>query len=356
MKHTFLLFTSGLFLFSSGCKKEDTNENESATVTSAEVLNDFAHSLALPNYNDIRTKANALKTSVDQLESSPTDANLAQARNAWRETRKAWEQAEGFLFGPVEDFDYDPAMDDWPVNKVDLDSLLISNNSLTLSDIDLLPTSLKGFHPIEYLIFGIGGNKTASQITVREMKYLASLTQSLFNTTNALYNSWDTGQTGNFTDELLSAGSGSSRFATRKEAFITIASAMAGICDEVANGKMEVPLAAQDSTLEESQFSHNSTADFKNNIIGVKNVYFGNYISDGIGLNEIVKSKNLSLHNKLQSQITTAISSLNSIDANYGAAIYYQQFQVRNAQDAINALKTTIENDLMNFIHSNITD
>lgn len=237
-----------------------------------------------------------------------------------------------------------------------MDSLLASANTLSLSDIHVLPASLKGFHPIEYLLFGIGGSKTATDITAREKMYLVSLAESLYNTTTDLRNSWDVNQPGNFTNQFITAGNGSSRFATRKDAFLAMVSAMAGICDEVANGKMEEPLAAQDSTLEESQFAHSSTSDFKNNIIGIRNVYLSRYFGDGHGLDEIVAAKNLSLDNALKSQITVAINSFNAINSNYGAAIYTQQVQIHNAQDAINTLRATIEADLTNFVHTYIKD
>jgi uncharacterized iron-regulated protein len=324
------------------------------TATEKEVLTDFAHVLVSPNYLDIETKAGALNSAVQTLMSSTTDANLSAARTAWREVRQPWEQCEAFLFGPVEDFNFDPAMDTWPVNRVDLDSLLASSNLLTVADIDDLPESLKGFHPIEYLLFGIAGTKQASALTSRELEYLSALTQNLYNTTAALRLSWDVNEAGNFTHELINAGESSQRFDSQKDAFIAIVAAMAGICDEVANGKMEDPLIAQDSTLQESQFAHNSTADFKNNLIGVLNAYLGKYSDDGHGLNELVAAKNLALDNTLQQQMNIAISSFDQIDSNYGAAIYTQQVQIHNAQDAINNLRETLEGDLMNFVLTNI--
>ena len=118
-------------------------------------------------------------------------------------------------------------------------------------------------------MFGSGGSKIAADFTIREKTYLVSLTQSLYNTTTELRNSWDPSITGNFSTQLITAGNGGLRYATRKDAFIAIVSAMAGICDKVAGGKMEDPLIAQDSTLEESQFAHNSTEDFRNNLISV---------------------------------------------------------------------------------------
>ncbi|MEP7197328.1 MAG: imelysin family protein [Saprospiraceae bacterium] len=338
------------------CKDENNNNNGNNTVLETQILTDFAHILANPNYQDIQAKANTLRIAIQNLNNLSNEENLNLARIAWRETRSSWEKAEGYLFGPVDDYNYDPAMDDWPVNKVDLDSLLASNNPLTLSDIDALPTSLKGFHPIEYVLFGLGGSKIATQLTTREKLYMVSLSQSLYNTTSDLRNSWDVNQSGNFTNQLINAGNGSSRFATRKEAFILIATSMAEICDEVANGKMEEPLAALDSTLQESQFSHNSTADFKNNIIGIQNAYHSKFFDDGHGLNELIVSKNISLDNKIQSQITTALNSFNAINSNYGLAIHTQVVQIHNAQNAINALKVSLEDDLINFIQTNVHD
>src|SRR5476649_888745 len=124
-------------------------------------------------------------------------------------------------------------MDDWPVNKVDLDSLLASNNPLGVSDIDPLPTTLKGFHAIEYVIFGVGSTKKAAAITAREKVYLASLTQSLYNTTTQLRNSWDPSQPNNFTLQVTNAGNGSTRFTSRKAFFLTLIGSMSDICNEV---------------------------------------------------------------------------------------------------------------------------
>ena len=99
---------------------------------------------------------------------------------------------------------------------------------------------------------------------------------------------------------------------------------MAHICDEVANNKMEVPLAAHDSELVESQYAHNATTDFGNNIKGVQNVYMCKYTSTGKSLHDLVKAKNLSLDNELQQKFEAAIGSFNSITIPYEQAIVSQ--------------------------------
>ncbi len=353
MKKLFFISVSVILMLFSACTRKVKQPPADTKVSELDVLTDFAHVLVNPNYQDIQSKAFALNSAVQTLSASTTDANLLIARNAWRAVRVPWEQCEAYLFGPVEDFNYDPATDTWPVNTVELDSLLASTNPLTLADIDALPYSLKGYHPAEYLLFGVGSSKTAAQITPRQLQYLVSLTQSLYNSTTALRNSWDVAQPGNFTEQLITAGTGSTHFASRKDAFVAIVTSMASICNEVANGKMEDPLAAHDSTLVESQYAHNATEDFTNNMIGIKNAYRCQYVSTGKSLHDLVASYDLSLDNTILAQIDAAIAALSAIDPDYGKAIFTQVGQIQQAQSAINTLESTL-NLLNNFIQTTI--
>lgn len=351
------LILAGIILVAVSCKK-NTSDDESVDfkVLEKAILNDFTHVVALPNYLDLKIKAVDLKDAILNLNNQPTDSNLTVARNVWKNLREPWEQSESWLFGPVEDLNFDPEIDSWPVNRVDLDSLLAGSAVLDLPAIQGFQSTLKGFHSLEYLIFGTDGNKTAAQLTTREREYMTGLSLHLEDVAAQIYNRWDFTQPDNYSSEVIHAGAGSQVFLTRRDAFITIISAMAGICDEVANGKMEEPLVAQDSTLEESQFAKNSVVDFRNNLIGVEHVYFGKYKTDGMGMNEWVASKNLALDNKIQQQIAIALASFNNITLPYSLAIYSQQIQILNCQHAINDLKTTLENELLPFIQAQMTE
>ena len=350
-KKIFLLIFA-LFISSISCKKENSNDPENETpVSNTEVLTDFANVLAKPNYADIKTRAGLLATAIDSLYANPNSANLNTAQQAWRSIRIPWEQAEGYLFGPAEDYNYDPATDTWPVNTAELDSLLASSNPLELADIEALQYSLKGYHPIEYILFGVGGSRTPSELTARNLKYVVSLSQSLYNSSASLVTHWDS-----FAVQLSTAGAGSTRYTTRKDAFLAIVGAMQGICDEVANGKMQTPLEQGDSSLVESQYAHNATIDFRNNIVGIENAYYGRYNGIyGKSIHNLVAATASSLDHSIEGQLTAAIAALDAIDPNYGYAIYYQQGQIIAAQQSINSL-----NDLLllleNFIQTHITD
>jgi uncharacterized iron-regulated protein len=132
---------------------------------------------------------------------------------------------------------------------------------------------------------------------------------------------------------------------------------MSDICNEVANEKMQTPFAAQDSTLDESSFSHNSVTDFTNNITGILNAYQSKYNNTGgHSLSELVASKNASLNNTLLSQMRAAIASFQTITVSYEKAIYTQKNQVKSVQATINTLKASLDGDLNNFVKVNIKD
>ncbi len=357
MNKLIVTFLAATILFTA-CKKKDDTKTTEVPFTEMEqtVLNDFTNKVAVPGYSDLQSKADILYTSLNELNTNTSEDKLTAARAAWKDLRTTWEQCEGFLFGPVEDNDYDPNMDTWPTDYHQMDSLLASANSLTVSDVQGFTLSLRGFHPIEYIIFGVGGTRTAASITARQKLYMISLATDLKTTCNALYDSWV--GTGKFSEKVTKAGNGSDKYAKRQEVYLAIVGAMAGICGEVAEGKMLEPFGANisfaDSNIVESPYSGNSAVDFKNNVVGLKNVYMGK--SEGKGLSYLVASKNKDLDNRIQAQINAAINSFNNITLPYGQAIFSQRTQVQATMDALGTLKTTLEGDLTTFVQQYITD
>lgn len=352
-KHLILIPAVALLVFSACKKSDDTGNGQTATETS--VLNNFVDGVARPQYNDLAAKSDALYNSIVALQSNTTDANLTTARTAWKDMRGVWERCEGFLFGPVEDDNYDPFMDTWPTDYVQMDSLLSSTHTLTVQDIEDITLSLRGFHPIEYIIFGQNGSRTAAGITARQKEYMVSLATDLKNNCNKLASSWNASE-GNYGAQLTSAGTSGSKYASRKEVFLAMVDGLIDICEEVGEGKMEEPYAQQDPQKVESPYSGNSVADFKNNIIGLQNVYLGKYTTDGDGINDLIAMGNVALDNKLQSQMTAAISSFDNISHPYEQAIFDQKTQIQQTQAALAALKTTLEDELKPYINTTIKD
>jgi predicted lipoprotein len=354
MKNLFFAAASLLLITVTSCNKASTSTSSSASnfdslITTA--LVDFTNNSAISGYSKLSANASILNSAIQTLNATSTDDNLATAKTAWLNMRQTWEQCEGFLFGPIEDNDYDPNMDTWPTDYNQMDSLLASSNALEVSDIQNLTLSLRGFHPIEYLIFGNHGSRKAADLTARQKKYMISLATDLTNTCNALYLSWTSAPT-NFAEQVTGAGTSNSKYAKKQDVYMAIVGAMSDICDEVGASKMKEPFEAKDSFLVESPYSGNSLTDFKNNIIGAQNVYLG--VNGGKGLKDLVAAKNKSLDNTIQAQFTAAINSFNNITVVYEEAIFTQRTQVQQTMDALATLQSTIENQLVPFVQQNI--
>jgi len=362
MKKTLLiagLATVTLF----ACKKDDGDNNASAEdfkTTEQKALIDFVDVVAVPQYTDLSAKADALNAAVVALNTTPTDNNLANARTAWIDMRSVWEQCEGFLFGPVEDDYYDPSMDTWPTDYRQMDSLMSSTSTLSQSIIQTITYSLRGFHPLEYILFGANGSRKAVDITPRQKEYMLVLAQDLKDNCQQLATSWSP-MGGNYAGTVKTAGYGSTKYTTRHEVYKAIADGLVTICGEVGEGKMQDPLGANagaaDSQLVESPYSGNSVSDFKNNIVGLENVYLSRYGSrNGKSLSDVVKANNQSLDNTIRTQITAAINSFNLITLPYEQAIYSQRTQIQQTQTALATLQATLDVDLHKYIDQYIKD
>ena len=363
-----ILFSSTitLSLFLGACSKSSNSgaSTESFTSVETDVINAFVKTTALPQYDSLVSTGTALNTAITTLNSNPTAANLQAAQTAWRSMRTVWERCEGFLIGPVEAYDYDPNSDTWPTDYHQMDSLLASSNTLTVSDVQNLPQTLRGYHPIEYLIFGVGGTRTVSDLDTRHMQYLVSLSSDLLsNDVSPLLNSWISAPV-NYSQVILTAGTGSTVYKTKQAFFLDIVgdNGMAGICNEVGeqdqSGKMYNPYINKDSTLTESPYSGTSLADFKNNIIGLQQVYMG--LNGGKGLKDLVAAKNTSLDAQIQSAITSAVNSFDNISGltneRYEEAIFDKRGQVLQTMTTLNSLQTLLANDLTNFVKQYVQD
>jgi predicted lipoprotein len=354
MKRLLILPLAVLLAFAA-CKKSDNNDMPDQQATEASVLSHFVEHVARAQYDDLSAKADALHASVQALQSNATDDNLNAARDAWKDMRAVWERCEGFLFGPVEDDNYDPYMDTWPTDYIQMDSLLASSSSLTLQDVEGMTLSLRGFHPVEYILFGRNASRKAADLTPRQMQYLVSLTEDLRNNCGKLAASWSEAD-GNYGAHLLNAGGTDSKYASRREVFLAMTDGLIDICEEVGEGKIEEPFVQQDPQKVESPYSGNSIADFKNNIVGLQNVYLGRYNSDGPGINDLVALGNVALDNKLQTQITAAINSFDNITHPFEQAIFDQKPQILQTQAALAELKATLEEELKPYLNQVVKD
>lgn len=127
------------------------------------VVDSYVDNVVLPTYRSLRDRNADLHTAVAAFKAAPSDANFANACNAWLEAREPWECSEAFLFGPVDALGLDPNMDSWPLDQDAIVQILNSGNydDLNWTDGDNddkieAVQSVRGFHTLEFLLFKDG--------------------------------------------------------------------------------------------------------------------------------------------------------------------------------------------------------
>lgn len=300
-----------------------------------------------------------------------TTAQVEAAGQAWKQAREYWERSEAWLYGPAGDYDVDPHIDSWPLDKNALDRLLANAGEMAKMDTEGVYISsqdygLLGFHALEYMLFaleGTGMSQTskphAANYTAQELSYITGVSGDLRNQCIILEAAWRgeqnislakqkilddvrslTGISQNneyyrlalndlanglcYANEMNTPVEGSgSDFVNYLEAAQTmIVDGIQNIANEVGNVKIGNPTGQglsddtqYDPDYIESPYSLNSINDFKGNIISIEYAYCGLQSSKEYNNGEmLVKPVSYSL--------STYVASLNAdLDNRVRAAI-----------------------------------
>ncbi|MDR1876738.1 MAG: imelysin [Flavobacteriaceae bacterium] len=309
-------------------------------------------------YVDLAGKAAVLKDAIDALQIG-NDAALQTAKEAWRAAREPWELSESFLFGPVKTpEDIDAAIDSWPVDVSEINAIFNSGIPITL-DVISANEETRGFHTLEYYLWGIDGNKTASELTAREIEYLKVVALDLKNKTQYLANEWSPSG-GNYSGQLINANVNNPYYRSQKDALKTLVAQMIVIADEVGTNKIEVPLNGNLGSAkpdeEESRFSKNSLLDFADNIRSIQNLYLGSYKSavSGKGITHVIAPLNPELDDLVKAKIIAAIEAIEAIPVSFTDAIINNRSAVENAQEKVGELSEVLEKQLTTYISDNL--
>lgn len=328
-----------------------TSSEESADdpVDFTPVLASVGENVIYPTYSDLAQKAAALETAVLALDTTVNASRLNAARSAWRAARAPWEESEGFLFGPVDTKGIDPSIDSWPLDSASLKNILAGTATLNVNYVALQVDEVKGFHAIEYLLFGIDSTKT--RLTARELAYAQSAATYFRVRTDTLKAAWNPAG-GNFLAQFTQAGTGSTVYRSKRAAAEELLDGMVAICDEVGAGKISEPFN-HGPDKEESRFSRNSSTDFANNIRSVRNVYQGAYgmiLTKGAfvatpGVGAWLDSVNAPLGVRVRGEIDSAISKIEQV-GDFTAALTTGRPKIEAARAAVLTLMNTLDRDV----------
>jgi predicted lipoprotein len=258
--------------------------DEPAALNASPVVANLVDGVIVANYRDLEQRAAALVTALTSLQAAPADeSRLDEAQARWKAARAPWERGEAYLFGPVDSLGIDPAMDSWPLNTADLRAFVNANPAPTQALVENASDELRGFHALEYLLFGDGvadNDKAASELSTLDVEMAIAQALALQARTQDLRRAWTDGlgTAPAHANVLKQPGTGRP-YASWSAVLEELINAAIGLVDEVASVKLAGPLGATqadaDPTLEESQYSWNTLDDLWNNLQGVLEIHTG---------------------------------------------------------------------------------
>lgn len=322
------------------------------------VLNHYSD-LAHAMYSDSLTTAKKLQSSLEALVNKPTVAHLENARSAWIAARAPYQQTEVYRFGNSIVDDWEGKVNAWPLDEGLIDyvaasygaesednplynSNVIANTRLTLSGKvidttnitkDLLANTLHeiggveanvatGYHAVEFLLWGQdlngtqagAGNRPASDFDVkncswgnceRRGQYLLTAGALLIDDLTWMVEQW--------------TEKGAARAELLKDEQAGISSILTGMGSlsygELAGERIKLGVLLHDPEEEHDCFSDNTHNSHYYDILGIQNVYTGNYKTisgktlSGPSISTLVSSKNANVAKALDTKINASLAA-----------------------------------------------
>lgn len=316
--------------------------------------------IAQAAYSESLTTAQALSSAVDALIASPSDETLAAARKAWLSARRPYQQTEVYRFGNAIVDDWEGRVNAWPLDEGLIDYVdagygsenpenafytanVIANPKIIAGgrEIDateitpaLLSEELQevgeieanvatGYHAIEFLLWGQdlngtgpgAGNRPATDYDTanctggncdRRAAYLRAATDLLLDDLKEMADAWTPG------------GAARAELADKGEAggLATIFTGMGSLSyGELAGERMKLGLMLHDPEEEHDCFSDNTHMSHYDNVIGIRNVWFGRYEGfagtsvEGASLRDLVAAKDVAVADDLTAKLDASLAA-----------------------------------------------
>ena len=363
-----VLATMGFSFSSCGNDNDEPDPNQLDSKKTA-IITQYVNGVVVPTYKSLADEANELATLCQELRDNPTQSKVQECCNKWISARKFWELSEAFLFGAAADYNIDPHIDSWPLQKSQLDNIL--NNSALIAALDeegagadafaTLGYGLLGFHAVEYVLFRDGAARNVDDISERELIYNAAVAQDLANQTVRLEASWagmnkisnakrsqledyELEPSFNYGENMIDAGkAGNSLYKTQLAAMQQILTGASDISDEVGNTKITDPVNSGNVLDVESWYSWNSIADFTDNIRSVRNAYYGS-LDGSVNNNSMaayMNKVNATLDGNVRTAIDNALKEVSNMPAPFRN--HLSKSETQKAVDACNKLLDALD-------------
>ena len=358
-----------------------------AAPTGRDVLDTYAD-IALAGYEDSLTTAKELEAKIEAFLADPTEAKLAETKAAWLAARVPYQQTEVFRFGNRIVDDWEGKVNAWPLDEGLIDyvardygttseenplyvaniianpSVRISGRTVDASKItkELLSETLHeaggveanvatGYHAIEFLLWGQdlngteegAGARPASDYDVanctggncdRRAQYLRAVTGLLVDDLTWIVAQW---KADGAARKALTADS-------EAQGLVAIFTGLGSLSyGELAGERMKLGLLLNDPEEEHDCFSDNTHNSHYYDLIGIRNVYFGQYeridgsMVSGPSVSDLVKAKDADIDVRVRNALDQSLAKFDALKTRAETVEAYDQM-IGEANDEGNAV------------------
>ncbi|MTI18237.1 peptidase [Rhodobacteraceae bacterium RKSG542] len=361
-----------------------------------------APTAVLDNYGDIAeaifedslASAKDLQEAINTLVANPTEENLAAARAAWVEARNPYQQSEVYRFGNAIVDEWEGKVNAWPLDEGLIDytdasygteneenpfyaANVIANAKLNVAGetvdatnitADFLSDQLQeageveanvatGYHAIEFLLWGQdlngtgagAGSRPATDFDAanctggsceRRVEYLKAATELLISDLEEMLAAWRDG--GEARKELTAKGEAGG--------IATILTGMGSLSyGELAGERMQLGLMLHDPEEEHDCFSDNTHMSHYNDVVGIRNVFFGDYTRidgsklEGASLKDLIAAKDPAVAAELEEGLNKTLAAFEVMKTRAETVEAYDQMIGENNEEGNAVVQAAID-------------
>ncbi len=122
------------------------------TAVRGRIATNLANNLIIPAYENLKVATNNLVIEVTAFTEAPSEATLATAQSALKNSWIAWQSAAIYMFGPAEEVALRKSLNTYPTDATQIDANIESGNYIIGS---LANQAAVGFPALDYLLNGL---------------------------------------------------------------------------------------------------------------------------------------------------------------------------------------------------------
>ena len=315
------------------------------------VLASLTDLIIVPGYTELARESGDLGSALTTLCSSLDEKSIESARESWRDVRQVWTRSQATWFGPVMDR-RTVGLVDWPEVEPDrIESVLSERPGLSVDDVRYtLSSSQRGLGAVEYLVFGDDALEQLASDSNR-CDYLVTLGQVIEDEAAAVLEEWTVKrEEGEGSYSGYFTGRASASLIT-KQAVAELVRTQVFLVRTIVDMRLASVLGLRESGQDLSAIpggqGHNSLADLRNQVLGLRDMYQGHDSEDGLGISDIVRPQSDSTDYRMREHFASAIAAIDSVEGPLVHAILERPDQVRAVYDRLDYLQVTLNTEVV---------